>query len=96
MKSIMQDFKECYICHTRENLQLHHIYGAYDRKASDRNGFTVWLCLDHHTGRNGVHGHPEELRNLRVICEMKWLSLGHTEDEFIKLIGKNYIKGDEE
>lgn len=93
MKSIMQDKEECYVCHTTNNLHCHHIYfGAKNRGVSDKNSFTCYLCQQHHEGTNGVHGkngHNLDLY-LKRTCQEKFERL-HTRQEFIDLIGRNYL-----
>lgn len=92
MKSIIQDKKKCFICSKTINLHDHHIYfGSARRKISEKNGFKVWLCYDHHEGTFGVHGskgHELDLY-LKRTCQSKYEET-HTREEFIKLIGKNY------
>jgi len=90
-KSILQDKKECYFCHSVNNLQLHHIYGGSRRNISDKNGFTVYLCLNHHTGNEGVHTNRNDLlRQLQRECEEKYLET-HSLEEWFKLMRKNYL-----
>jgi len=86
----MSNVKKCYICGTTRDLQIHHIYGGYNRNMSDENGFWCYLCLNDHTGRDGVHSHPEKLLKLRQVCEKKYLET-HKLEEFMKLTGRNYI-----
>ena len=93
MKSIIQTNKECYVCKTTYNLHLHHIcYGVANRKVSDKNGFVVYLCQYHHEGTYGVHGkYGNELnKKLKQECQKKYEQT-HTREEFIKLIGRNYL-----
>lgn len=93
MKSIIQNRKECFFCKTTQNLHLHHIYfGVKNRTASDKNGFTCYLCQQHHEGTYGVHGkygHKADLY-LKQYCQ-EVFERTHSREEFIKLIGKNYI-----
>lgn len=93
MKSIIQSVKKCYACSRRTNLHDHHIYfGTSRRKISEKNGFKVWLCQEHHEGTYGVHGkygHELDLL-LKQTCQKKFEET-HTRSEFIALIGKNYI-----
>ena len=74
------------------NLHYHHIYfGTARRKISEKNGFKVWLCYDHHEGTYGVHGkngHSLDLF-LKVVCQKKYEET-HSREEFIKLIGESY------
>lgn len=93
MNSILQSDKKCYICGLYHPLECHHIFFSANRKISEQQGFKVWLCAEHHRGTVGVHGkygHALDIR-LKQECERKYINLGHTKEEFIKLIGKNYL-----
>lgn len=48
MKSILQNEQECYICGTTRTLECHHIFGAANRKLSEKYGLKVYLCKYHH------------------------------------------------
>ena len=91
MKSIIQDKKECYFCHTTQNLHDHHIYFGKNRKISEQNGFKVWLCGRHHNMSNsGVHfDYPKDIY-LKQLCQSVY-EQAHTRKEFMQLIGKNYL-----
>lgn len=67
-------------------------FGTANRKVSDKNGFTVYLCQYHHEGTYGVHGkYGDELnRELKEVCQKKFEE-NHTREEFIKLIGKSCL-----
>lgn len=93
--SIMIKKKECYICGSKSNLHLHHIMFGRNRKVSDEDGLTVFLCYEHHEGTNGVHGkngHELDLK-LKEIAEKRWCEFyNKTTDQFIKRYGKNYLE----
>ena len=93
MKSILQNKKECFICSKQTNIHDHHIYfGSAKRRISERHGFKVWLCQEHHQGTFGVHGingHELDLF-LKKTCQLKYEE-SHTRDEFIKIMGRNYL-----
>ena len=93
MKSILQTKKRCFICSKEVNIQDHHIYfGNARRKISEKNGFKVWLCQEHHQGTFGVHGakgHELDLY-LKKVCQIQY-EKNHTREDFINLIGKNYL-----
>lgn len=94
MKSIIQNKKECFVCKATYNLHLHHIFfGTANRKISDKNGFTVYLCQYHHEGTFGVHGKEGNKLNLYLkrICQKEY-EKDHTREEFIRLIGQSYIE----
>lgn len=94
MDSILQKEKRCYICGLHSPVEEHHIYfGNPNRRISEENGFKVYLCMEHHRGTLGVHGklgHTLDIR-LKEECEKKYLLQGKTKEDFIKLIGKNYL-----
>ena len=94
MKSIIQEQKECFVCHTKDNLHLHHILYGHKRKKADEDGLTVYLCYWHHEGADGVHGRDgkELSESLKRIAEEKWLEFyDKTIDDFIARYGKNYL-----
>lgn len=90
MESIIQSVKQCWVCHARYPLHKHHIYGGRNRQVSEENGFTVYLCFDHHTGKHGVHNLPYADLMLKRTCQAAY-EQDHTRDEFIELIGKSYL-----
>ena len=92
MKSIMQDERRCYICGSPYWTELHHIFFGKNRKNSDKHGFTCWLCEAHHRGTYGVHGREGKFidEKLKRECQAKY-ELTHSREDFIKIIGKNYL-----
>lgn len=91
MKSIMQDDKRCYVTGTEYGVDLHHIYAGKNRRASDRNGFTVWLRHDVHMA---LHAHQKPFEtldaHLRRQCQMKFEET-HSRAEFMAIIGASYL-----
>ena len=94
MKSMIQNRKACFICSKQYGLHDHHIYfGIGRRSISEKNGFKVWLCQEHHTGSTGVHGkhgHDIDLF-LKQECQRKYEET-HSREDFISLIGRNYLE----
>lgn len=91
MKTILQEKKECFVCRTTQDLQLHHVlYGTSNRKQADKYGLTVWLCLRHHTGDRGVHFDKRLDLKLKEMAQAKFEET-HTREEFIKIFGRNYL-----
>lgn len=74
---------------------MHEIYfGSANRKISIENGFQVYLCPYHHNlGGLGkcVHQCREMDLELKKVCQKKYESLGHTREEFRRLVGKSYL-----
>lgn len=93
MKSILQSEKVCYLTGSTYNLHRHHIYAGSRRPVSEREGFWVWLTGYYHNQSNaGVHGKDgHELDwKLKQDCQRKYEET-HSREEFMRLIGKNYL-----
>ena len=67
-----------------KRLDPHEIYGGSNRKRSIAHKFVKLLCRKCHD--------DEEIINQLRIDTQKEYEKNHTRDEFIKLIGKSYIK----
>ena len=93
-KSILQDEKVCYITGQTNNLHKHHIYfGNPGRRISEENGFWVYLTPRLHNQSNlGVHGKDGRELDLMLKrhCQMAYEKT-HSREDFMKLIGKNYL-----
>ena len=107
MESILSTQKGvCYVCGRVCSTHLHHIFfGVKQRRISDKEGLTVYLCPDCHEGTFGVHGkHGNKLNyTLKEIAQEAWEAKykesypykNHADEAareaFIRLIGKNYL-----
>lgn len=90
-KSLMTDnWDNCYICGGRAEA-CHHIFGGPNRRISEREGFTVPLCNRcHNMSDSGVHfNHPLD-RRLKKLAQKRYEER-HSREEFIRLIGRNYL-----
>lgn len=85
---LTNDLDHCYICRFQGKKvlrdDLHEVYGGANRKRSILNGLVVPLCRKHHQN--------EEILNELKVATQRMYEVNHTRDEFIKLIGKSYIK----
>ena len=92
MKSILQQERECYYCKTTNNLEEHHcLYGTANRKIAERFGLKVFLCSEHHRGKNGVHGGNKYLDiKLKQLAQSKFEE-NHNREDFIKIFGKSFL-----
>ena len=90
----------CYICGRNGYLELHHIFGAANRKHSTEDGLCVYLCRPcHNEPPNGVHFNKERMDALRrygqTLYENNLIAEGKTRQEareaFIKRYGRNYL-----
>ena len=77
-----------------EPLDCHHIYGASNRKNSEKYGLKVYL---HHRkchifGKNSVHQNNELNNKLKAIAQRKAMEYyGWDVDTFRSIFGKNYL-----
>ena len=93
----------CYLCiKLREDYRRHsvvhehHIYGGPNRSVSEAEGLKVYLCLEHHTiGPCAVHNNQEYMRLLQRDAQRAY-ECNHTREEFMKLIGRNYLDEENE
>lgn len=78
----------CEICGKySKRLDPHEIFGGSNRKRSIKNKFIKLLCRECHSS--------EEIINQLRIDTQKEYEKTHTRQEFIDLIGKNYIRRNE-
>lgn len=80
------DFTKCYYCHKQCKTDLHEVYGGSNRITSIKNGLVVPLCRQCHSNENIIMELKAKLQ--------KEYEKNHTRADFIKLIGKSYIKED--
>lgn len=92
MESILQTEKEDYLSGRTYLLEKHHIFfGTSNRKMSEKYGFWVWLTAENHReSKNAVHQNREMDLLLKRIAQNKFEET-HTRDEFMKIIGRNYL-----
>ena len=83
---LTNDMEHCFVC---ENsfVDIHEIYGGSHRKTSMANGFCVPLFRKHH---EYVTLNADGSNYLKQKCQHEFEKT-HTRDEFIKLIGRNYL-----
>ena len=93
MDSILQKEKVCFVCKTPLDLECHHVFGGPRRKLSERYGLKLWLCHEHHTGSQGVHFNREFMEELHDYAQRAF-EAEYGEEEFLKIFGKNYKKGE--
>lgn len=91
-KSILQNEKRCFISGSTTGLQRHHIYFGANRRISEQNGFYVWLIPEYHNMSDyGVHFDKAFDLKLKQDCQRKYEET-HSREEFIALIGRNYLE----
>ena len=101
-KSILQkDDGSCFLCsilhgdQSRKEVEKHHIFGGNRwRSVSEKNGFYVNLCIEHHrTGSEAVHDSKRSGEMKQILfeaCEKKYLETNSLES-WMQLMGKSWI-----
>jgi hypothetical protein len=89
--ALVDDMDVCIVCgRPRENVH-HVIHGTANRKISDRYGYVIPLCVEHHTGGSGIHNN----RDMNVYWKrqaQKHFEAHHgTRQDFIKEFGKSWL-----
>ncbi|WP_343247744.1 hypothetical protein [Diplocloster hominis] len=85
-----QDFRRYQVLHE------HHIFGGPNRAISEAEGMKVFLCLEHHiSGPAAVHNNHENMLILQQDAQRLY-EVTHTRQEFMKLIGRNYLDDEKE
>lgn len=89
--------RECFLCGSHALIERHHIFGASNRKKSERLGLVVDLChYCHNEPPLGVHHNKDVMLQLKRYGQKKaMLEQGWTVDEFRREFGKNYLEEDE-
>lgn len=93
MKSILHSSDRCFLCGERGQLEEHHIFfGNPGRKISEKHGFKIRLCPScHRLSPNAPHRNRTTDLELKRICQKAYEEQGNTREEFIELIGRNYL-----
>ncbi len=92
MKSIIQKEKECYISGSTYNLEKHHIFGASNRKNSEKYGLTVYLTHDwHNEPPNGVHHDAKLMQEMKEMGQRAFEETHGTREDFMRIFGRNYL-----
>lgn len=79
-------------CRKHPVVHEHHVFGGYRRAVSEENGFKVYLCIQHHVdGHEAVHNNQKNMRLIQEDCQRKYEET-HTRQQFVKLIGRNYLE----
>ena len=87
----------CWLCGANgsmDPLDRHHIFGASNRKKSEKYGLVVDLCHHkcHEFGKQAVHQNAETMQRLHEYGQKKAMAeQGWTVDEFRQVFGKNYL-----
>lgn len=95
---VQEDTSKCYLSGNVGWLEWHHVFGGAFKKISEENGFMVRLNHHFHNeppckqnfGMGSAHFNKEVREKLQRDCQIAF-EKHHTREEFIKLIGRNYL-----
>lgn len=101
MQSIMDtEPGRCYLCGRETRTECHHICGGGNRRISDEDGLTVYLChLCHWRCHNGSES-PKYRFKLHQEGQKRWMEVHGAEilregkdpvQEFMKRYGRNFL-----
>lgn len=105
MKSIFTtDFNVCAVTHIyrgARKIEMHHVFGAANRKKSTRRGFVIPLIAEIHP--NGAFRNEAECKrltgrtlkeldnDLKATCQRYYERVYGTRNDFIEEFGRNYL-----
>lgn len=73
----------------RPDVQIHHIFpGTANRRMSDRYGYTIPLCAEHHAR---IHRDREMALHWMRLAQMHFEGNYGTRQDFIKRFGRSWI-----
>lgn len=93
MESILQDYKECYVCQSQNKLHAHHVfYGVGKRALSDKYKLIIWLCPIHHNmSDSGIHFNKELDNSIKALSQIKAMQYYKWSlDDWMKIFRRNY------
>lgn len=87
------EHRKCFICGRSGWIERHHIFGASNRKKSEKYGLVVDLChYCHNEPPNGVHHNKAAMLKLKRYGQKKVMQeQGWTIEDFRREFGKNYL-----
>lgn len=98
MHSTTWRYRGCWLCGrngSADPLDRHHIFGAANRKKSEKYGLVVDLCHSscHLFGPKAAHNNAETMQKLHEYGQRKIMKeKGWTKEKFIQEFGKNYLE----
>lgn len=90
---LTDDLEHSYLNPERKAECIHHIFeGTGRRKISEENGFIIPLTNSEHNMSNyAIHFNKALDLKIKRECQKRYEEIGHTREEFIKLVGRNYL-----
>ena len=91
-KSIVQPGEpRCYLCGSRVNLERHHcMTGVANRPLAEQYGLWIWLCHEHHTGKDGVQYNREKSDGIKRLAQIAF-EAKYDHETWMQLFRKSYL-----
>ena len=87
---MLDERKQCFICGKRyTGLDVHHCLGGKNRKNSDEDGLTVYLCRPCHMKLHDKGLYRRELEIYAQKCFEKHIG---TREQFVERYRRNYLE----
>ena len=87
---LAENMEHCIVC-GKPHPHTHHVFGASNRKWSEKYGLTVPLCYMHHNGSDaGVHFDKCLDLALKKMAQRKFEET-YPEENFMQIFGRNYL-----
>lgn len=81
----------CVVCGS-PNVQKHHVIcGTSNRKQSDKHGYIIPLCPEHHIGANGIHRNRGMQLAWMQAAQRHFERFSGTREDFIRVFGKSWL-----
>lgn len=88
---LVKDMEHCLVCGS-PHVHWHHVFfGTANRKLSDKYGFIVPLCQEHHTGDSGAHFNRDFDLHLKKMAQRHFETHYGARKEFMKIFGRSYL-----
>ena len=72
-------------------LERHHIMaGVANRPLSEKYGLWIYLCHEHHTGKDGVQYNRRMSDSVKRLAQIAF-EARHSHDEWMQTFRKNYL-----
>lgn len=89
---IYHDLDKCCVCGTKIGIILHECIYGRNRQNSIKYGLVIPLCVNCHTGTNGIHNNYELDSYYHKLAQCKWEQVYGNRDDFICIFKNNYLK----
>lgn len=81
----------CVVCGSPYVQRHHIIMGTGNRRISDKHGYIIPLCMEHHTGGNGIHRNRGMALYWMQLAQEHYEQHKGTRTDFIREFGRSYL-----